>query len=262
MKKNVLECIKIINHEKRPNSMDYINTVFNNFIELCGDRLYGDDSSLIGGIAYINKTPVTVIGQLRGRNFSENVKYNFSMTLPEGFRKALRLMKQAEKFKRPIICFIDTLGAFPGVQAEERGQATAIANNLYEIIDIKVPIISIFIGNGFSGGALALSISDSIAILENAVFSVISPRACANILWKDSSKEKEAAELIKMTSWDLVEEGIVDYIINEPGEGAHSNIEEISSCVKKYIIDQINIFRSINPSKLVKKRKRKYRNVL
>lgn len=251
----------ILRHIFRPNSLAYINYVFTDFVELSGDRLFGDDPSIIGGLAFLNRYPVTVIGQLRGQSIEEQVKFNFSMTHPEGFRKSLRLMKQAEKFNRPIICFIDTVGAYPGMQAEERGQASAIANNLQEMMFLKVPIITVLIGHGGSGGALALCMADRIAVLENAVLSAISPKACAEILWKDTSRENEAAELLKMTSKDLMEQGIVDCIIPEPNEGAHTDMPEMASRIKEYLVREICSLKKLSPSKLVKQRQLKFRSI-
>lgn len=241
----VMEKISLINHNQRPNALNYIDNVFTEFVEISGDRLYGDDPSIIGGIAFLDKISVTVIGQLRGRDTKEQIKYNFSMAHPEGFRKSLRIMKQAEKFRRPIVCFVDTLGAYPGMQAEERGQASAIANNLMEMMFLKVPVISVLIGHGGSGGALALCVANEIAILENAVLSVISPKACANILWKDSSRENEAAKLLKMTSKDLLEQGIIDHIIREPNGGAHNDQIEMSSRIKIYLNQAITKYNKI-----------------
>lgn len=253
--------MNILKNKDRPNSAIYIDCIFSNFIELSGDRIFGDDSSIVGGVALLNDFPVTVIGQLRGRNLAEQIKVNYSMAHPEGFRKSIRLMKQAEKFNRPIICFIDTIGAYPGKQAEERGQASAIANNLMEMMFLKVPIITILIGYGGSGGALALCVSDRIGILENAVLSVISPKACAEILWKDSNKEIEAAELLKMTALDLFKQGIVDYIIPETNDGAHSNIQEMCFRIKSYLNHEIQILKKSKPSILIKKRQDKFRAI-
>lgn len=253
--------MNILKNQDRPNSAVYIDCIFTDFIELSGDRLFGDDPSIIGGLALLDGLPVTVIGQLRGQNFEEQIKFNYSMTHPEGFRKSLRLMKQAEKFKRSIICFIDTIGAYPGKQAEERGQAYAIANNLMEMMTLKVPIISVLIGYGGSGGALALCIADRIIALEHAVLSVIAPKACAEILWKDTSKEIEAAELLKMTSKDLLQQGIVDYIIPEPNDGAHTDVHETALRIKTYLIKEIKLLKNIRTSKLVHQRQKKYRKM-
>lgn len=253
--------MNILKNQDRPNSAVYIDCIFTDFIELSGDRLFGDDPSIIGGLALLDGLPVTVIGQLRGQNFEEQIKFNYSMTHPEGFRKSLRLMKQAEKFKRPIICFIDTIGAYPGKQAEERGQAYAIANNLMEMMTLKVPIISVLIGYGGSGGALALCIADRIIALEHAVLSVIAPKACAEILWKDTSKEIEAAELLKMTSKDLLQQDIVDYIIPEPNDGAHTDVHETALRIKTCLIKEIKLLKNIRTSKLVHQRQKKYRTM-
>lgn len=253
--------LKILKEQGRPNSATYISMIFTDFIELAGDRVFGEDSSILGGVAMLNNLPVTVIGQLRGRNMEEQIQANYSMTLPEGFRKSMRLMKQAEKFNRPIVCFVDTIGAYPGRQAEERGQASAIANNIMEMMHLRVPIITILIGYGGSGGALALCVSDRIFILENAVLSVISPSACAEILWKDSKKQIEAAKLLKMSALDLVKQNIVDYIIPEPSGGAHTNIQEMAFRIKSHIYNEIQSLNKTVPCILVKKRKEKFRGI-
>lgn len=258
---SISENLDILKRTNRPNAKSYIDLIFTDFVELSGDRLFGDDPSIVSGIALLDDSPVTIVGQLRGSNIEEQIKFNFSMTHPEGFRKSLRLMKQAEKFHRPVICFVDTIGAYPGKQAEERGQAVAIANNLMEMMCLKVPIISILIGNGGSGGALALCVADRIAILENAVLSTISPKACAEILWKDTSKEIEAAELLKMTSKDLLQQGIVDYIIPEPNDGAHTDVHETALRIKTYLIKEIKLLKNIRTSKLVHQRQKKYRTM-
>ena len=258
---SISENLDILKRTNRPNAKSYIDLIFTDFVELSGDRLFGDDPSIVSGIALLDDSPVTIVGQLRGSNIEEQIKFNFSMTHPEGFRKSLRLMKQAEKFHRPVICFVDTIGAYPGKQAEERGQAVAIANNLMEMMCLKVPIISILIGNGGSGGALALCVADRIAILENAVLSTISPKACAEILWKDTSKEIEAAELLKMTSKDLLQQGIVEYIIPEPNDGAHTDVHETALRIKTYLIKEIKLLKSIHTSKLVHQRQKKYRTM-
>ena len=261
MDHSILEKLNILKPTNRPNAKSYIDLIFTDFMELSGDRLYGDDPSIVGGIGFIDNIPLTVIGQLRGRNIEEQIKFNFSMTHPEGFRKSLRLMKQAEKFHRPVVCFIDTIGAYPGKQAEERGQASAIANNLMEIMTLKVPIISVLIGYGGSGGALALCVADRIAILENAVLSVISPKACAQILWKDISREIEAVEILKMTSMDLLQQCIVDFIIPEPDDGAHTDVQEMAIRIKTYLRKEIKLLENIRTSKLVHQRQKKYREM-
>ena len=200
----------------RKTSIDYITGLFDRFIEFHGDRLYGDDAAIVGGIAYFNSTPVTVIGQQKGRTTKEKIKRNFGMPNPEGYRKARRLMLQAEKFNRPIICFVDTAGAYCGIGAEERGQGEAIARNLFEMSDLTVPILSIVIGEGGSGGALALAVANEVWMLENATYSVLSPEGFASILWKDSTKAKEAAEVMKITANDLYELGVIESVISEP----------------------------------------------
>lgn len=250
--------LSVQKNEERPNAITYINYIFDDFIELSGDRLVGNDPSIVGGIALIDELPVTVIGQLRGNSLSEQIKYNFSMTLPEGFRKALRLMKQAEKFKRPIICFVDTIGAFPGRESEEGGIVSAISSNLIEMMFLKTPIITVLIGNGSSGGALALCVADRIAILENAVLSIISPKACAEILWKDTSLEIDAAELLNMTSKNLFRQGIVDHIILESNNIAHIDTIKTAEKIKLYILQELQLLNKKRPSLLVKQRQKKF----
>lgn len=224
----------------RPTSLDYIEMIFDDFIEFHGDRLYGDDPAIVGGIATLNGIPVTVIGEQKGRNTKENLYRNFGMPHPEGYRKALRLMKQAEKFKRPIITFIDTPGAYCGIGAEERGQAEAIARNLMEMSSIDTRKIAIVIGEGSSGGALAISVADEIWMLENAVYSILSPEGFASILWKDATRAKEAADVMKMTSYDLKELGIINKIIKEPAGGAHKAPQMVADEIKRNLIEALN----------------------
>ena len=211
----------LIREKNRPTVNDYIPLIFEEFYELHGDRHYGDDAALMGGIARIDGMPVTVLAEVKGRDLNENKKTNFAMPHPEGYRKALRLAKQAEKFHRPVICFIDSPGAFCGIEAEERGQGEAIAKNIMEFMRLKTPVTSVVLGEAGSGGALALGVCDRLAMLENALYSVISPRGCASILWKDASKEQEACEVLKMTAEDMVEFGIAEAIIDEPNGSAH-----------------------------------------
>ena len=253
--------LKIVHHPQRPNAKYYIENIFPDFIELSGDRLYGDDPSVMGGIASLNGIPVTIIGQLKGRNTAEHVKYNFSMSKPEGYRKILRLMKQAEKFKRLVICFVDTFGAYPGKDAEERGQANAIANCLMKSMYLQTPIISILLGDGGSGGALALCIADVFVALEYATLSVIAPKACANILWKDSSRESEAVSLLKMQSSDLIDLGIVDKIIQEPEGGAHKEPDMMVNIINDFLKIGIKHCMKSSVRKMVKKRSSKYTNI-
>ncbi|CDF58821.1 Acetyl-coenzyme A carboxyl transferase alpha chain [Thermobrachium celere DSM 8682] len=222
---------------ERPTSLDYIEMIFDDFIEFHGDRLYGDDPAIVGGIATLNGIPVTVIGEQKGRNTKENLYRNFGMPHPEGYRKALRLMKQAEKFKRPIITFVDTPGAYCGIGAEERGQAEAIARNLMEMSTIDTLKIAIVIGEGSSGGALAISVADEIWMLENAVYSILSPEGFASILWKDASRAKEAADVMKMTAYDLKELGIITRIIKEPAGGAHKAPQVVAEEIKRNLLE-------------------------
>ena len=206
----------LVREKNRPTIHDYLPRIFEEFFELHGDRGYGDDGAILGGIARLNGVPVTIIAEVKGRNLEENKRSNFAMPHPEGYRKALRLAKQAEKFHRPIICFIDTPGAFCGVEAEERGQGEAIAKNLAEFMSLKTPVVSVVLGEGGSGGALALGVCDDLAMLENALYSVISPRGAASILWKDAAREQEACEIMRITAQDLLEFGVADAIIPEP----------------------------------------------
>jgi len=229
------ERLELVRHKNRPTARDYIPMIFDHFIELHGDRYYGDDPAIIGGIGRFMRLPVTVIAHVRGRNLEENKNANFAMPHPEGYRKALRLMKQAEKFRRPVICFVDTPGAYCGIEAEERGQHEAIARNLTEMMRLKTPIVTVVLGEGGSGGALALAVCDELAMLQNAVYSVISPRGFASILWKDASREKEAANLVKITARDLQEFGICDAIIPEPLGGAHMNPQLAAEAISSYL---------------------------
>ena len=201
--------LEIIREKTRPTVNDYIPAIFNHFTELQGDRLYGDDAAILSGIATIDGTPVTVIAQVKGRNLEENKRSNFSMPHPEGYRKALRLAKQAEKFHRPVICLVDTPGAFCGVEAEKRGQGEAIAKNIAEFMTLRTPVISVVLGEGGSGGALALAVCDELAMLENSIYSVISPRGFASILWKDASKEREACNIMRVTAEDADRKSVV-----------------------------------------------------
>lgn len=255
------ERIEIVRIPGRPTVKDYIPLIFDSFIECHGDRLYGDDEAVIGGIAQLNGKPVTVIGQVKGKNLEENKKANFAMAHPEGYRKALRLAKQAEKFKRPVIFFIDTPGAFCGVGAEERGQGEAIARNLYELSTLATPIVSVVLGEGGSGGALALGVCDELAVLENAVYSVISPRGFASILWKDSTKEREAANILKITAEDLLSLGVCEHIIREPEGGAHNSPQQMAQSIKDYLEKTLKNFSEISLDSLLTNRYYKYRKI-
>ena len=246
---------------ERPKASDYIDSIFEDFIEFHGDRCFGDDKAIIGGIATLNKMPVTVIGEQKGKNVKENMERNFGMPEPEGYRKALRLMKQAEKFKRPIITFIDTPGAYPGMGAEERGQGEAIARSIMEMSSLKVPIICIIIGEGSSGGALAIGVGDKIVMLENAVYSILSPEGFASILYKDSTKAKEAAQNMKMTAKDLKKLEIIDKIIKESEDGAQNDFETIVEEIKKYLTQSIKKLQQLTEEELLKQRYEKFRNM-
>ncbi len=227
--------LDIIRNKYRPTVRDYIPLLFDDFFEMHGDRYYGDDGAIIGGIGYFKGTPVTVLAQVKGRNLEENKASNFAMPHPEGYRKTLRLAKQAEKFHRPVICLIDTPGAFCGIEAEERGQGEAISRNIMEFMTLKTPVISIVLGEGGSGGALALGVCDELAMLENAIYSVISPRGFASILWKDSSREREACDIMKITAQDLLSLGVCEHIIAEPDGGAHNSAEETAENISQYL---------------------------
>lgn len=229
------ERVLLSRKKDRPTGMDYIRELFPDFLELHGDRYFGDDPAIVGGIAEFWGVPVTVIAQCKGRSTKENIKRNFGMPSPEGYRKALRLMKQAEKFKRPVICFVDTPGAFCGMEAEERGQGEAIARNLLEMSSLKTPILSVVIGEGGSGGALALAVADQVWMLENAIYSILSPEGFASILWKDSKRAKEASEVMKITAEDLKKLEIVDGILQEPEEYTRENMDLVTEQLKKLI---------------------------
>lgn len=229
------EIVQIARNKNRPNYKDYIDSMVDGFIEFHGDRYYKDDGAIVGGVGYLNGIPVTIISHAKGKNIEENLKRNFGSPYPEGYRKALRLMKQAEKFGRPVICLIDTAGAYCGVGAEERGQGEAIARNLLEMSDLKTPVISVVIGEGGSGGALALGVADKVFMLENSIYSVISPEGCASILMKDSSKANEASRILKLTAKDLKELKVIDGIIGEPEGGAHKDVDYTVKNVKNTI---------------------------
>jgi acetyl-CoA carboxylase carboxyl transferase subunit alpha len=260
-KLNAWDRVLLARHQDRPTALDFINHCFEDFIEMHGDRLYHDDQSIIGGIGEIDGRVVTVIAQQKGRNLDENLARNFAMPHPEGYRKALRLMKQAEKFQRPIITIIDTPGAYPGIGAEERGQGEAIAKNLLEMSGLTVPIIAIVIGEGGSGGALALGVGNRVLMLENAVYSILSPEGYASILWKDASLAEKAAEVMKLTSYDLKEFGIIDRIIKEPIGGAHFDKDQTFLNTKNALIETLNELRRFNNLELREKRYNKFRQM-
>ncbi|MED3935019.1 acetyl-CoA carboxylase carboxyl transferase subunit alpha [Priestia megaterium] len=253
--------VQIARHPERPTTLDYISRLFTNFLECHGDRFYGDDEAIVGGIAKFNGVPVTVIGHQRGKDTKENIRRNFGMPHPEGYRKALRLMKQAEKFNRPIICFIDTKGAYPGKAAEERGQSEAIAKNLFEMAGLAVPVICIVIGEGGSGGALALGLGNHLHMLENSTYSVISPEGAAAILWKDSSLAKKAAETMKITAPDLKELGIVDEMVSEVKGGAHRDIDAQAGYMEGIIKKSLKELMNLSKEELVEERYLKYKKI-
>lgn len=243
----------------RPTALDYIERISDDFIELHGDRYFADDAAIVGGIGFIDNTPVTIVAHQKGRNTKENITRNFAMPHPEGYRKSLRLMKQAEKFKRPVICFVDTPGAFCGIGAEERGQGEAIANNLLEMMMLKIPIISIFIGEGGSGGALALGIADKIYMLENSIYSILSPEGFASILWKNSTKAKEASEVMKLTAQDLKGFSVIDEIIQEPEGGAHTDVDKMAQDIKNVIVKDLEDLKNKSIDEILDNRYNKFR---
>ncbi|GEK30109.1 acetyl-coenzyme A carboxylase carboxyl transferase subunit alpha [Kurthia zopfii] len=253
--------VQIARHQQRPTSLDYIHAIFDEFIELHGDRNYGDDEALIGGIASIDGQAVTIVGHQRGKATKENIRRNFGMPHPEGYRKALRLMKQAEKFNRPVICFVDTKGAYPGKAAEERGQSEAIARNLVEMAGLTVPVISIVIGEGGSGGALGISVANQIYMLENSTFSVISPEGAASILWKDASLAKTAAEAMRITAPNLKESEVIDDVIQEIPGGAHKNQDEQAVYVAAAIRKGLAELNQLSKDELVEQRYAKFRKI-
>ncbi|MBU5301777.1 acetyl-CoA carboxylase carboxyltransferase subunit alpha [Clostridium sporogenes] len=259
--KNAWQRVTLARLKERPTALDYINIIFDDFIELHGDRSFSDDQSIVCGIGLLNNKSVTIIAQQKGKNIKDNIKRNFGMPKPEGYRKALRIMKQAEKFKRPIVCFIDTPGAFCGIDAEERGQGEAIARNLLEMSRLKTVTLSIVIGEGGSGGALALGVADRVMMLENSIYSILSPEGFASILWKDASKAKEAAEVMKITAEDLKEFNIIDKIIKEPAGGAHKNLDKMAETLKENIINEIEILKEYPLDILLDKRYNKFRNM-
>jgi len=253
--------MQIARHPQRPTTIDYIQAIFDDYIELHGDRAYADDLAIVGGIAKLNGVPVTVVGHQKGKDTKDNIARNFGMPHPEGFRKGLRLMKQADKFRRPIITFIDTPGAYPGGAAEERGQGEAIARNLLEMATFRVPIICVVIGEGGSGGALALGVGNRVLMLENAIYSVISPNGAASILWKDASKADKAAEAMKITAQDLQEMKIIDEIIPEPNGGAHREIAIQAESVKSVLSRHLQELLSWDSEQLRQDRYDKYRKL-
>ncbi|TCW60218.1 acetyl-CoA carboxylase carboxyltransferase subunit alpha [Treponema sp. J25] len=253
--------VELARHPDRPYSLDYITRIFDNFIELHGDRYFADDPAIVGGLGFLNGMPVTIIANQKGRTLKENMRRNHGMANPEGYRKALRLAKQAEKFRRPIITFVDTSGAYPGLGAEERGIGEAIARNLMELSQLKTPIICVIIGEGGSGGALGICVGDKIYMLENAIYSVISPEGCASILLRDASRARDAAAMLRITSADLLEFKIVNGVIPEPPGGAHTDVDATARAIKEVLVRDLSDLCQRNPAVLVRYRNQKIRKI-
>jgi len=250
--------VQLARHPERPYTLDYIYMITENFIELHGDRLFKDDKAIVGGFAKLDNQKVMIIGHQKGRDTKSNLYRNFGMSNPEGYRKALRLMKLAEKFKIPVISLIDTPGAYPGLDAEERGQAEAIARNLFEMSRLRVPIVVTIIGEGASGGALGIGIGDRILMLQNTWYSVISPESCSSILWRSWEYKETAAEALKLTAEDLLEQGIIDRIVPEPLGGAHKDHLQMAATLKETIKEELEALLKIKPEKLVQNRLEKF----
>lgn len=255
------EKVEIARNPKRKTSLEYIEKIFDEFIELHGDRNFKDDKAIICGLAKIDNIPFTIIAEQKGRTTKENIERNFGMPNPESYRKAIRFMKQAEKFKRPVITFIDTKGAYPGIEAEERGQGEAIAKSMFEMARLKVPVISIVIGEGSSGGALAIGVANKVFMLENAIYSILSPEGYSSILWKDPSRYKEAAEKMKLTAKDLYELNVIDKIIPEKNEISEENFSKTSEILKKEIIKEIKKTNKMTSEQILEERYKKFRNI-
>ncbi|WP_400161859.1 acetyl-CoA carboxylase carboxyltransferase subunit alpha [Brevibacillus sp. TJ4] len=253
--------VQLARHPERPTTLDYIKLLFTDFIEVHGDRVFGDDQAIVGGIAKLDGRPVTIVGHQKGKDTKDNIKRNFGMAHPEGYRKALRIMEQANKFGRPIICFINTAGAYPGKAAEERGQSEAIARNLREMATFGVPIICIVIGEGGSGGALAIGVGNRVWMLENSYYSVIAPESAAAILWRDAGLGMKAAESMKITAPDLLSLQVIDGIIPEPFGGAHRDLAKQASDVKRVIVEQLQQLSHLTPEQLVQDRYERFKKI-
>lgn len=251
--------VLVSREQKRPTSIEYINEIFDDFIELHGDRYFGDDKAIVGGIASLNGMKVTVVGEQKGTDTKDNIYRNFGMPSPEGYRKALRLMKQAEKFGRPIVTFVDTPGAFCGVTAEERGQGEAIARNLMEMAGLKVPVLTFIIGEGGSGGALAVAVSNKIYMLENSIYGVLSPEGFASILWKDGTRAQEAADVMKITANDLLALKVIDGIIEEPVGGAHKDFAFVAGKIKEVMLSELKELQLLSQEELLNHRYDRFR---
>ena len=258
---NAWQKTQVARHEERPRAKFFIENLFTNFVNLSGDRRFSDDAAVIAGFAKFEDRSVLVIGQEKGEDLDSRLKRNFGMMRPEGYRKCIRLMKLADKFNIPVISFIDTPGAYPGIGAEQRGQAEAIASSIECCMSLKVPIISIIIGEGGSGGAIALASANKVLMLENAIYSVISPEGCASILWRDPSKSLEAARAMKLTAQELLNLGIIDYIINEPIGGAHRNKVEVISSTREKLLDHLSEFEKFSPDEIYKQREKKFLSI-
>lgn len=252
---------QVARHQNRPFTLDYISMLFEDFVEIHGGRQFPDDNAIVGGMATFRGQPVVVVGQQKGRDTNEKLFRNFGMPHPEGYRKAMRIMNMANKFGRPVITFVDTPGAYPGVEAEERGQAEAIARNIFEMSFLKVPVIVIVIGEGGSGGAVALAVGDRILMLQNAIYSVISPEGCASILWKDATKAEDAARALKLTSQDLLELGVIDEVLDEPVGGAHRDWETTARNVGEAIERHLRQLNELDPEHRFRLRQEKYRRI-
>jgi len=252
---------QIARHPDRPHCLDYINALIKDFTLLCGDRCFGDDKAMVCGIGSFENTPVVVIGQEKGNDLDSRIKYNFGMARPEGYRKAQRLMDMAEKFKLPVLTFVDTAGAYPGIDAEARGQAEAIASSIEKCLQIKTPIIATVIGEGGSGGAIAIAVADKVLMLENSIYSVISPEGCASILWRSSEKTKEATEALHLTAQDLKKLGIIDEIVSEPIGGAHRDANQTIENLRMALKQNLQELNMINSDKLKKQRTDKFMKI-
>ena len=267
IEKNVLtawERVEIARNPKRKTALDYINEIFDEFIELHGDRCYGDDKAMVCGLGRIENQNYTIIAEQKGRNTKENIERNFGMPNPESYRKAIRIMKQAEKFNRPVITFIDTKGAYPGVEAEQRGQGEAIAKSMFEMAKLTVPVIAIVIGEGSSGGALAIGVANKVIMLENAIYSILSPEGYSSILWKDSSRFKEAADRMKLTANDLYDMGIIETVIKESIENCTTEkelLKNITDKIKQEIQTTVQEFKSKTKDEIVEERYQKFRKI-
>jgi acetyl-CoA carboxylase carboxyl transferase subunit alpha len=253
--------VKLARHPNRPYTLDFIDLIFTDFIEIHGDRRFGDDPAIVTGFARFKGEPCVVIGHQKGRTTKQRQERNFGMPLPEGYRKAIRVMKQAEKFHRPVFTFIDTPGAYPGIDAEERGQAEAIASNLREMAKLRVPVVVTVTGEGGSGGALAIGVGDQVLMLENSIYSVISPEGCSSILWRDAAFAEQAARALRLTAPDLLEFGLIDLIVPEPAGGAHTDYKEAAELLAKALADALSAVRDLPVEDRIQRRFRKFRKM-